>query len=73
MVAGDLDALEEFSAAHGERVRIRRVAIDYAAHTPHIEALRDELAEVLAGITPQPTEIDVLLVAARGIPSTSAS
>src|SRR6185437_16320922 len=33
VIAGDLDALEEFTAAHGESLRIRRVAIDYAAHT----------------------------------------
>jgi acyl transferase domain-containing protein len=58
VIAGDLDALEEFTAAHGERVRIRRVAIDYAAHTPHIEAIREELAELLAGLTPRPTEIE---------------
>ncbi|HEU5270261.1 MAG TPA: acyltransferase domain-containing protein, partial [Jatrophihabitans sp.] len=58
VIGGDTDALDEFIAEHGEQVRARRVAIDYAAHTPHIEALQDELAELLAGITPQPTEIE---------------
>ncbi|MFL6161136.1 MAG: type I polyketide synthase [Jatrophihabitantaceae bacterium] len=58
VIAGDLAAIEEFIAAHGEQSRPRRVAIDYAAHTPHIEALRDELAELLAGRTPRPTEIE---------------
>ncbi|TXK39229.1 type I polyketide synthase [Nonomuraea sp. C10] len=57
VVAGDADALEEFTAAHGDTVRIRRVAIGYAAHTPHIDALRDELLETLGGVHPRPAEV----------------
>ncbi|WP_405145060.1 SDR family NAD(P)-dependent oxidoreductase [Sphaerisporangium sp. NBC_01403] len=57
VVAGDLDALEEFAAACGEKVRIRRVAIDYAAHTPHIEALREELLATLDDVSPRPTDV----------------
>jgi acyl transferase domain-containing protein len=59
VVAGDLDAIEEFSAAHGATVQLRRVAIDYAAHTPHIEALREQLTDILAGLSPLPTEVAV--------------
>src|SRR6202020_1039184 len=53
VVAGDPEALAEFTAAHGEGQRIHRVAIDYAAHTPHIEALREELLAIGAGIEPR--------------------
>ena len=58
VIAGDTDAIEEFLAEHGEQLQPRRVAIDYAAHTPHIEALQDELAELLAGLQPLATEIE---------------
>ncbi|MEU8272191.1 SDR family NAD(P)-dependent oxidoreductase [Sphaerisporangium sp. NPDC049002] len=57
VVAGDLDALEEFAAACGDTVRARRVAIDYAAHTPHIEALREELLATLDEVAPRPTDV----------------
>ncbi|WP_155357064.1 type I polyketide synthase [Acrocarpospora macrocephala] len=57
VIAGDLDALAEYAADCGEGVRTRPVAIDYAAHTPHIEALRDELLATLGDITPRPTGV----------------
>ncbi|MEY9862675.1 acyl transferase domain-containing protein [Catenulispora sp. GAS73] len=57
VVAGDLDALDEFGVEFGDQVRIRRVAIDYAAHTPHIEQLRDELLAIGAGLTLQPADV----------------
>ncbi|GAA0440340.1 hypothetical protein Acor_12860 [Acrocarpospora corrugata] len=57
VVAGDLDALAEYAADCGEGVRTRPVAIDYAAHTPHIAALRDELLATLGDVTPRRTEV----------------
>jgi len=57
VVAGDLDALEEFGATLDESVRARRVAIDYAAHTPHIEALHEEIVQTLGEILPRPTDV----------------
>lgn len=57
VVAGDLDALEEFQAACGDSVQVRRIATDYASHTPHIDRLRTELLELLDGVQPRPTEI----------------
>ncbi len=59
VVAGDLDAIEEFCAAHGTTVQIRRVAVDYASHTPHVESLREELLALLAGVAPRPTEVAI--------------
>ncbi|MFI7143996.1 SDR family NAD(P)-dependent oxidoreductase [Nonomuraea sp. NPDC050022] len=57
VVAGDVDALDEFAAAWGETVRVRRIAVDYASHTPHVEVLREELLATLAGIAPQATDV----------------
>ncbi|MFF1339130.1 SDR family NAD(P)-dependent oxidoreductase [Streptomyces sp. NPDC058290] len=51
VIAGDAEALDEaLEALTGEGVRVRRVAVDYASHTRHVEDLRDTLAETLAGI-----------------------
>ncbi|MBT2230341.1 type I polyketide synthase [Nonomuraea sp. NEAU-A123] len=57
VVAGDVDALDEAAAAWGETVRVRRIAVDYASHTPHMAALRDELLAALAGLAPQATDV----------------
>ncbi|MGW3499079.1 SDR family NAD(P)-dependent oxidoreductase, partial [Streptomyces sp. NPDC001020] len=52
-VAADTDALEELLAACAAAgVDARRVAVDYASHSPHVEPLEDELLKVLDGITP---------------------
>ncbi|ACU75834.1 Acyl transferase [Catenulispora acidiphila DSM 44928] len=57
VVGGDPDACEEFAASLGSGVQARRVAIDYAAHTPHIEALREDLLSALAGVEPRATDV----------------
>ncbi|MER5889011.1 type I polyketide synthase, partial [Streptomyces sp. NPDC001941] len=54
VVAGDAEALDEALAAlESEGVRVRRVAVDYASHTRHVEDIEDALAEALAGISAQ--------------------
>ncbi|MFH7596868.1 type I polyketide synthase, partial [Streptomyces racemochromogenes] len=51
VIAGDAEALDEaLDALDDQGVRIRRIAVDYASHSRHVEALRDTLAEALAGI-----------------------
>ncbi|MEU9233193.1 type I polyketide synthase [Streptomyces subrutilus] len=51
VVAGDALALDEaLEALSADGVRVRRVAVDYASHTRHVEDVRDQLAEALAGI-----------------------
>ncbi|MFG1606398.1 SDR family NAD(P)-dependent oxidoreductase [Actinoplanes sp. NPDC049265] len=49
VVAGSPEAIEQM---RGERVR--RIAVDYASHTPHIEQIRAELLDLTADITSQP-------------------
>ncbi|WP_151771929.1 type I polyketide synthase, partial [Streptomyces abyssomicinicus] len=54
VVSGDVDALEEFLAhCQDNDIRARRVDVDYASHSAHVEAIREELASLLGGITPQ--------------------
>ncbi|MFD1119138.1 SDR family NAD(P)-dependent oxidoreductase [Sphaerisporangium aureirubrum] len=58
IVAGDRNTLDEFRLlCEAEGVHARAVDVDYASHTPHIEALRDELTGLLAGVTPRASEI----------------
>ncbi|MEU9587151.1 type I polyketide synthase [Streptomyces werraensis] len=54
VVAGDAEALDEaLEALSADGVRVRRVAVDYASHTRHVEDIREILAETLAGVSAQ--------------------
>uniref|UniRef100_UPI00403FFCE7 SDR family NAD(P)-dependent oxidoreductase n=1 Tax=Streptomyces sp. TG1A-60 TaxID=3129111 RepID=UPI00403FFCE7 len=54
VVAGDARALDELLAHCEEKeIRARRIDVDYASHTPHVEAIKDDLARVLAGLNPR--------------------
>ncbi|MFF1606396.1 acyltransferase domain-containing protein [Amycolatopsis sp. NPDC058278] len=54
VVAGDAEALDQvLEALAGQDIRVRRVAVDYASHTRHVEDIQEPLAEALAGIEAQ--------------------
>ncbi|MFF3248916.1 type I polyketide synthase, partial [Streptomyces sp. NPDC002870] len=54
VVSGDADALDELlGVCRRNKVRARRVEVDYASHSVHVESLRDELLEVLAPVSPR--------------------
>ncbi|MBO3682732.1 type I polyketide synthase, partial [Streptomyces sp. NEAU-YJ-81] len=58
VVSGDPGALDEMVAElEGEEVRVRRVPVDYASHSVHVEGIREELLKVLAGIAPRSSEV----------------
>ncbi|WP_432140204.1 acyltransferase domain-containing protein, partial [Streptomyces sp. bgisy154] len=51
VVSGDAGALDELVArAEAGGVRVRRIDVDYASHSAHVEAVEAELAEVLAPV-----------------------
>ncbi|MFI6093843.1 type I polyketide synthase [Streptomyces sp. NPDC051218] len=53
VVSGEPEALEELKAElEADGVRARMVAVDYASHSIQVERLEEEIASVLAGITP---------------------
>ncbi|WP_344922696.1 acyltransferase domain-containing protein, partial [Plantactinospora mayteni] len=53
VVAGDADALDELvERCAAEEIRARRVPVDYASHSFHVEAIQAELAAALTGIEP---------------------
>ncbi|MGW2002451.1 type I polyketide synthase [Streptomyces tubercidicus] len=58
VVSGDVDALDELLARCRERgVRARRIDVDYASHSAHVESIREELLEVLGPVVPRPAEV----------------
>ncbi|NGY63508.1 SDR family NAD(P)-dependent oxidoreductase [Lentzea sp. NEAU-D13] len=59
VLAGEPEALEELLAVCEARgVHARRIPVDYASHTPQVEAVREEILEALQGIEPRRTGID---------------
>ncbi|MET7906062.1 acyltransferase domain-containing protein [Streptomyces sp. NPDC005355] len=58
VVAGDADALDAFLAgSEADGLRVRRVPVDYASHSPHVEAVREELLTRLSAVAPKPAEV----------------
>ncbi|MEU1135198.1 acyltransferase domain-containing protein, partial [Streptomyces sp. NPDC005900] len=58
VVAGDPDALDELLAqCQAQEVRARKVPVDYASHTSHVERIEERLAELLAGIEPKSSSV----------------
>ncbi|MFF9627368.1 beta-ketoacyl synthase N-terminal-like domain-containing protein, partial [Streptomyces griseosporeus] len=60
VVSGDAEALEDFLRLCERRaIEARRIPVDYASHSHHVERLRERLAGLLDGITPRPGRIPV--------------
>ncbi|WP_228817987.1 type I polyketide synthase [Nocardia transvalensis] len=58
VVAGPREPLEHLLSTLEQRdVRLRRIPVDYASHTPGVEAIRAELDVALAPVTPRPGDI----------------
>ncbi|MER7013153.1 type I polyketide synthase [Saccharopolyspora sp. NPDC000359] len=58
VVSGDVDALEElFAECEAEELRVRRIEVDYASHSAHVERIRPRLLAALSGIRPRTAEI----------------
>ncbi|MER5757254.1 type I polyketide synthase, partial [Streptomyces sp. NPDC002088] len=55
VVSGDADALDELLLRFEELgIRARRIPVDYASHSPHVEAIEERLAELLEPVAPRP-------------------
>ncbi|MBV8292270.1 MAG: acyltransferase domain-containing protein, partial [Mycobacterium sp.] len=54
VVSGEVAALDELVQQCADReLRARRIDVDYASHSGDVEAIREQLAEVLSGLEPQ--------------------
>jgi acyl transferase domain-containing protein/NADPH:quinone reductase-like Zn-dependent oxidoreductase/acyl carrier protein len=58
VVSGAPAALDALAAAlDADGVRARRLPVSYAAHSPSVEAIKDELLDGVAGVAPQPGDV----------------
>ncbi|WP_420000099.1 type I polyketide synthase [Streptomyces boninensis] len=58
VVAGDADALDEMMDVCREQgTRARRIPVDYASHSTHVERIEDRIAELLAPVRPVSGEV----------------
>ncbi|WP_307663418.1 SDR family NAD(P)-dependent oxidoreductase [Streptomyces sp. V1I1] len=58
VVSGAQGALESLrDQLTAQKVRARMIPVDYASHSPHVDALEDELREVLGGIKPGAADV----------------
>ncbi|MGW4502388.1 type I polyketide synthase, partial [Micromonospora sp. NPDC004336] len=58
VVSGDSAALDDLVAHYESReVRVRRIPVDYASHSRHVEPLREQLLELLAGLRPRAGDV----------------
>ncbi|MDP9615611.1 SDR family NAD(P)-dependent oxidoreductase [Streptomyces demainii] len=72
VVSGDADALDELMAVcEGEGIRARRVPVDYASHCAHVEAIEDELQQILAGIAPRSSSVPFYSTVTGGVLDTA--
>ncbi|MFF8830391.1 SDR family NAD(P)-dependent oxidoreductase [Streptomyces sp. NPDC015131] len=61
VVAGEATALADLVAhCKGDGIRAKRVPVDYASHSTHVESLRDELLDALSPIAPRAAEVPFL-------------
>ncbi|MEK8104543.1 acyltransferase domain-containing protein [Micromonospora sp. M12] len=54
VLSGDVGAVERFLAAEP---RARRIAVDYASHSPQVEAVRDDILAALKDIEPRSSRV----------------
>ncbi|MFH8371866.1 beta-ketoacyl synthase N-terminal-like domain-containing protein, partial [Streptomyces sp. NPDC018031] len=72
VVSGDPEALEELLVeCEGEGVRARRVPVDYASHSAHVERIEEEVTGALAGITPRSSDVPFYSTVTAGVIDTS--
>ncbi|MGP2438576.1 SDR family NAD(P)-dependent oxidoreductase [Streptomyces sp. JW3] len=58
VVSGGAKALDEVQAVfEADGFRTRRIPVDYASHSPHVEQIGEQLVELLASVSPRPSDI----------------
>ncbi|MER6188155.1 SDR family NAD(P)-dependent oxidoreductase, partial [Streptomyces sp. NPDC001652] len=58
VISGEPEALDALLAVlESEGVRVRRIAVDYASHSAHVESIADELLSVLSPVEPRASRV----------------
>ncbi|WP_246150751.1 type I polyketide synthase [Streptomyces qinzhouensis] len=72
VLSGDRSALTPVvERLRAEGVRSKWVPVDYASHSAHMERIREELLEVLSGITPSCSRVPLYSTVSAGVIDTS--
>ncbi|MGC0316522.1 type I polyketide synthase [Kitasatospora acidiphila] len=72
VVSGDNAALDALLArCEADGVRARRIPVDYASHSAHVEELESELLEVLAPIVPRSSSVPFYSTVTGGLLDTA--
>ncbi|MFB9909382.1 type I polyketide synthase [Allokutzneria oryzae] len=68
VVSGETSALDELQAAlEAASIRVRRVNVDYASHSAHVEEIRDQILEVLAPVQPRTPAVPLYSTVTREV------
>ena len=68
VVSGDTQALQRFlQTCEQENIRARTIPVDYAAHSSHVDGVRDELLEGLGGVSPSSGEVPFFSTVTGGL------
>ncbi|MFI9292630.1 type I polyketide synthase [Streptomyces gardneri] len=58
VVSGDPTQIQELAqACEADGIRARIIPVDYASHSAHVETIESDLADVLAGLSPQTPQV----------------
>ncbi|WP_442818059.1 type I polyketide synthase [Streptomyces sp. NBC_01224] len=72
VVSGDGDALDELVVVcRGEGVRAKRIDVDYASHSAHVERIRERLLDVLSGVVPRASGVPLYSTVTGGLLDTA--
>ncbi|WP_051766789.1 type I polyketide synthase [Saccharothrix syringae] len=72
VVSGDPEGLDALGAElSAEGVRVKRIAVDYASHSAHVESIRERLLEVLSGISPRTSAVPFFSTVTGGVLDTA--
>jgi acyl transferase domain-containing protein/acyl carrier protein len=72
VVSGAADAVTEFLAeCQADGIRARRIPVDYASHSAHVEQLEEQLLAALAPIVPRTSEVPFYSTVTGGLIDTA--
>jgi acyl transferase domain-containing protein/acyl carrier protein len=73
VVCGETDELDAlYEALTSEDIRARKIAVDYASHSHHVEAIEDDLVVALAGLSPSQGTVPFASATTGGLLDTTA-
>jgi acyl transferase domain-containing protein/acyl carrier protein/aryl carrier-like protein len=71
-ISGDPEALQELlESCEADGVRARAISVDYASHSPQVEAIREELIQTCSSIVPRSGDVQFYSTVTGGLLDTA--